>query len=84
MVLFLDSVNFKRSEYCLFEGGAYWATRTIEDCIHLHFDASWIPDYIKFRLPKNHMNYIKAIDCSPEIIFDDFIVIRENSIRLNW
>ncbi len=49
MVLFLDSVNFKRSEYCLFEGGAYWATRTIEDCIHLHFDASWIPDYINSR-----------------------------------
>lgn len=49
MVLFLDSVNFKRSEYCLFEGGAYWATRAVEDCIHLHFDASWIPEYINSR-----------------------------------
>lgn len=49
MVLFLDSANFKRSEYCLFEGGAYWATRAVEDCIHLHFDASWIPDYINSR-----------------------------------
>ena len=57
MVLFLDSVNFHRSPYCLFEGGAFWATRSIESCIHIHFDTSWIPDYIndrkKYHVPLN-------------------------------
>lgn len=55
MVLFLDSANFMRSSYCLFEGGAFWATRSMESCIHIHFDTSWIPDYIndheKYHVP---------------------------------
>ena len=46
LVLFLDSVNSLRSQYCMFEGGAFWATRAVENCIHIHFDTSWIPDYI--------------------------------------
>ena len=55
MVLFLDSANSIRSPYCLFEGGAFWATRAIDDCIHIHFDTAWIPDYIndhnRFHVP---------------------------------
>lgn len=55
MVLFLDSANFMRSPYCLFEGGAFWATRSMDSCIHIHFDTSWIPDYIndheKYHVP---------------------------------
>lgn len=46
LILFLDSVNSLRSQYCMFEGGAFWATRAVENCIHIHFDTSWIPDYI--------------------------------------
>lgn len=57
LVLFLDSANSIRSQYCMFEGGAFWATRAIENCIHLHFDTSWIPDYIndsgKYHVPLN-------------------------------
>lgn len=57
MVLFLDSVNSIRSQYCMFEGGAFWATRSINDCVHIHFDTSWIPDYIndtkKYHVPFN-------------------------------
>ena len=49
IVLFLDSANFMRSSYCLFEGGAFWATRSMESCIHIHFDTAWIPDYINDR-----------------------------------
>lgn len=30
-ILFITSKNFKNSEYCLFEGGAAWATKSIED-----------------------------------------------------
>lgn len=55
IVLFLDSVNFMKSSYCLFEGGAFWATRSMESCIHIHFDTAWIPDYIndheKYHVP---------------------------------
>ncbi len=57
LVLFLDSVNSRRSQYCMFEGGAFWATRAVEECIHIHFDASWIPNYIndpgKYHVPLN-------------------------------
>lgn len=57
LVLFLDSVNSRRSQYCMFEGGAFWATRSVENCIHIHFDTSWIPDYIndsgKYHVPLN-------------------------------
>lgn len=55
IVLFLDSANFMRSSYCLFEGGAFWATRSMDSCIHIHFDTAWIPDYIndheKYHVP---------------------------------
>lgn len=55
IVLFLDSVNFMKSSYCLFEGGAFWATRSMDSCIHIHFDTAWIPDYIndheKYHVP---------------------------------
>ena len=55
IVLFLDSANFMRSPYCLFEGGAFWATRSIDSCIHVHFSTAWIPDYIndheKYHVP---------------------------------
>ena len=41
----------------MFEGGAFWATRAVEECIHIHFDASWIPNYIndpgKYHVPLN-------------------------------
>ncbi len=57
LVLFLDSVNSRRSQYCMFEGGAFWATRAVEECIHIHFDTSWIPNYIndpgKYHVPLN-------------------------------
>lgn len=56
-VLFMDSANFKRSEYCLFEGGAFWATKSVEQCSHLHLGACWIPEYIndsnKYHVPIN-------------------------------
>lgn len=57
LVLFLDTANFNKSQYCLFEGGAFWATRSIEDCIHVHTATDWIPDYIndrqKYHVPLN-------------------------------
>ncbi len=57
LVLFLDSVHSIRSQYCLFEGGAFWATRSVEDCIHIHFNTGWIPDYINdnevYHVPLN-------------------------------
>ena len=68
LVLFLDSVNSLRSQYCMFEGGAFWATRAVEDCIHMHFDTSWIPDYINdsgvYHIPLNEGKNltIKAFD----------------------
>lgn len=65
LVLFLDTVNFNNSQYCLFEGGAFWATRSIEDCIHVHTGMDWIPDYIndrqKYHVPLNSTKKINKL-----------------------
>ena len=64
MVLFLDSANFMRSSYCLFEGGAFWATRSMDSCIHIHFDTAWIPDYINDH-EKYHVPLHNTADLQP-------------------
>lgn len=64
LVLFLDSVHSMRSQYCMFEGGAFWATRAIKDCIHVHFGTKWIPSYIndnkKYHVPLNESNELDS------------------------
>ena len=72
LVLFLDSVHSIKSQYCMFEGGAFWATRSVEDCIHLHFNTSWIPDYINdrdvYHVPLNEDKNLSltAFDITPK------------------
>ena len=45
-ILFLTSKNFMASPYCLFEGGAAWATRTIGEYKILSFTYEDIPDFL--------------------------------------
>lgn len=45
-ILFLTSDNFKSSEYCLFEGGAAWATRTIGEYKILALTYESIPQFL--------------------------------------
>ncbi|WP_274656804.1 ATP-binding protein [Streptococcus equinus] len=46
LLFFYITEDFKNSDYCMFEGGAAWATRGAEDYI-INFDKfSLIPDYL--------------------------------------
>jgi hypothetical protein len=45
-ILFLTSDSFMGSQYCLFEGGAAWATRAIQDYCIVALDYISIPDFL--------------------------------------
>lgn len=45
-ILFLTSQNFMGSQYCLFEGGAAWATRAILEYCIIALDYNSIPDFL--------------------------------------
>lgn len=45
-ILFLTSKNFNKSQFCLFEGGAAWATRSIGEYKILTFNYEDIPHFL--------------------------------------
>ncbi len=45
-ILFLTSDNFINSQYCMFEGGAAWATRSVVDYGIISLDYDSIPKYL--------------------------------------
>ncbi len=45
-ILFLTSPNFGNSEFCLFEGGAAWATKSVGDYKILSLDYESIPKFL--------------------------------------
>jgi hypothetical protein len=45
-ILFLTSEHFMGSQYCLFEGGAAWATRAILEYCIVALDYNSIPDFL--------------------------------------
>ncbi|MBF4599211.1 ATP-binding protein [Frigoribacterium sp. VKM Ac-1396] len=46
MMLYLTSHNFLKSEYCMFEGGAGWATRAVDELTKLNLDFHAIPKFL--------------------------------------
>jgi hypothetical protein len=46
LLLYLTSHEYKDSEFCMFEGGAGWATRSIGDYIVLSLTHEEIPKFI--------------------------------------
>lgn len=45
-MLFITSENFNKSQYCLFEGGAAWATRSIGEYKIMSLDYNSIPTFL--------------------------------------
>lgn len=45
-ILFFTSENFKKSEFCLFEGGAAWATRSIKEFKIISLSHESIPTFL--------------------------------------
>lgn len=52
-VVFFESAHFRKSDYCLFEGGAFWATRSTDECIHIVFSDKWVPVYLDDGSPRH-------------------------------
>jgi hypothetical protein len=52
LIFYVTSKNFKASEYCLFEGGAGWATRSVRELIKLNVDYESIPDFLSENRPE--------------------------------
>lgn len=46
LLLYLTSNNYKASEFCMFEGGAGWATRSVGEYIALSLTYSEMPKFI--------------------------------------
>ena len=46
LVFYLTSKNFKSSEFCLFEGGAGWATRSVSQYRKLNMEFKTIPAFL--------------------------------------
>ncbi|MCS6564937.1 ATP-binding protein [Curtobacterium flaccumfaciens pv. flaccumfaciens] len=46
LICYLTSKNFAASEYCLFEGGAGWATRGVSKYLKLNVDFNSIPAFL--------------------------------------
>lgn len=51
-ILFFTSKNSMQSQYCLFEGGAAWATRAVADYSIISLDYSSIPEYLTNGKPE--------------------------------
>ncbi|MGP5265938.1 ATP-binding protein [Brachybacterium alimentarium] len=46
LVFYLTSKNFMKSQYCLFEGGAGWATRAVTEYLKLNVEFEAIPGWL--------------------------------------
>ena len=55
-ILFLTSQNFMNSEYCLFEGGAAWATRSVLEYSLITLDYDNIPKFLTNGKPEFSFN----------------------------
>jgi hypothetical protein len=51
-ILFLTSDNFLKSQYCLFEGGAAWATRAVLEYCIISLDYNSIPEFLTNGKPE--------------------------------
>jgi hypothetical protein len=46
LIFYMTSKNFRDSEFCLFEGGAGWATRSVGEYLKLNVDFDSIPRFL--------------------------------------
>jgi len=56
-ILFLASESFMKSQYCLFEGGAAWATRSILEYGIIALDYNAIPEFLTNGKPEFAFNF---------------------------
>lgn len=68
LIFYITSKNFLASQFCLFEGGAGWATRSVSDYLKLNVDYGSIPGWLtNGRGEPILLTSDKTIELTPEI-----------------
>lgn len=67
LIFYLTSKNFRRSEFCLFEGGAGWATRSVSEYLKLNMDFQSIPAFLTNGKSEATLLDSDAILLTPEL-----------------
>lgn len=68
LVFYMTSKNFLGSEFCLFEGGAGWATRSVDQYLKLNVDYQSIPKWLtNGRGEATLINKEQNIELTPEL-----------------
>lgn len=63
-IVYVASANFQKSEYCMFEGGAGWATRGTDDYLLLPTEYKKIPEFLNDGRGQKSISFHK-VDNSP-------------------
>lgn len=64
LIFYMTSKNFLASQYCLFEGGAGWATRSVSEYLKLNVDYKSIPTFLT-----NGRSEVELLDKNREFPF---------------
>jgi hypothetical protein len=67
LIFYLTSRNFMESQYCLFEGGAGWATRGVSEYLKLNLDYGSIPAFLTNGKAEICLLNDGSIELSPEL-----------------
>lgn len=67
LVFYMTSKNFLKSEFCLFEGGAGWATRSVNEYLKLNMDFRSIPAFLTNGKSEATILHSNKIQLTPEL-----------------
>jgi len=66
-IFYLTSRHFNESPYCLFEGGAGWATRSAGEYLKLNVEYDAIPDFLTDNRVELSLISNRSIDLRPDV-----------------
>jgi hypothetical protein len=67
LIIYFNSRNFLGSQYCLFEGGAGWATRAVGAVGKVNVDYGSIPQFLSENRPETTILYENKAELRPEL-----------------
>lgn len=67
LIFYMTSKNFLASEFCLFEGGAGWATRSVSEYLKLNMDFHSIPRFLTNGRSEISILHHEEVALTPEL-----------------
>lgn len=67
LIFYMTSHNFLNSQFCLFEGGAGWATRSVSEYLKLNVDYESIPKFLTNGKAEVTLLSAGAIELTPSL-----------------